>query len=175
MLRYDFESSRRLLYSGAIKTWFKAIFENRKMLFLVLQVVVFFQKLPPGRRITTWSLCFFQKLPPEGQTTPWNLCFFQKLPPEGRIHHETYLLFQNFHQNVKIEIVYTSDTMKGPNTSWNLSFIFKNVHQNVKIEIVYTSDTMKFTYFFKNSPRRARYTMKLMLLSKKSEKTCKKH
>ena len=30
MLRYDFESSRRLLYSGVIKTWFKAIFGNRK-------------------------------------------------------------------------------------------------------------------------------------------------
>ena len=105
--------------------------------------------------------CFFQKLPPEGRTTPWNLCFSQKMPPEGRIHHETYLLFSNAytkmsksklftlltpwnlsfiskkkHQNVKIEIVYTSDTMKfkyfskilpeGQPKPWNLHSFFKN-------------------------------------------------
>ena len=142
MLRYDFESSRRLLYSGAIKTWFKAILENRKMLFLVLQVVVFFKN---SRR-----------------------------RPEQP--HETYVFFKNCPRRAEY-------IMK-------LIFYFQNLHQNVKIEIVYTSDTMKFTHFFKkspgrartpwnlhicfkNSPRRAVYTMKLMLFFKKITKQIK--
>ena len=39
-------------------------------------------------------------------------CFFQKFPPEAQLNHETYLSFSKTPpkcQNVKIEIVYTSD------------------------------------------------------------------
>ena len=38
---------------------------------------------------------------------------FQNFPPEAQLNHETYLLFKReYHKHVKIEIVYTSDTME---------------------------------------------------------------
>ena len=41
------------------------------------------------------------------------ILYFQKFPPEAQLNHETYLLFKRKdHQHVKIEIVYTSGTMK---------------------------------------------------------------
>ena len=57
MLRHDSESSRRLLYSGIVKTWFKAILENKKQ--------------PSWFR----RLFLFSKTAAGGQTKPWNLCF----------------------------------------------------------------------------------------------------
>ena len=53
MLRHDSESSRRLLYSGTVKTWFKAILENRKVSKSFL--------------IRVAGCCFFQKFPPEAK------------------------------------------------------------------------------------------------------------
>ena len=65
-------------------------------------------------------------------------CFFQKLPPEGRLNHETYVskLFKN--QNVKIEIVYTSDPK-----NIEIENVYISDPQNVKIENIYTSDSKK--------------------------------
>ena len=51
MLRHDSESSQCLLYSGTVKTWFKAILENRKMSKTVLlgfASCCFFSKIAAG-------------------------------------------------------------------------------------------------------------------------------
>ena len=55
MLRHDSESSRPGLGRKIIRTWFQAIFDFQKILFLVLQFV-------------------FSKIATGGPTKPWNLC-----------------------------------------------------------------------------------------------------
>ena len=50
--------------------------------------------------------------------------------------------FRKHHQNVKIEIVYTSEP-----EDIEIEIVYTSDSENVKIEIVYTSCTMKFAYF----------------------------
>ena len=78
MLRHDSWSWECLLYSCAIKTWYKAILENQKL--------------------SSWfcRLLFFSKIAPGGPTKPWNLCFFQKIPRRAnyiRYHTRSYIRY----------------------------------------------------------------------------------
>ena len=157
MLRYDFESSRRLLYSGAIKTWFKAIFENRKMPFLVLQVVVIFKNCRRRPEQPHEAYVFFQKLPPEGRTTTWSLCFFQKLPPEGRIHHEAYLLFSKDSTKMSKSKLFTLLT------PWN-SHIFQKFSPKGRIHHEF------YIFFQKFSPKGKIHHETYVLFSEKLKK-----
>ena len=142
MLRHDSESSRRLLYSGTVKTWFKAILENQK--------------------IPSWlcRLLFFSKIAAGGPTKPWNLCLlFQKILrranyiryhtrsyipyhiihtiPYIHIYHRRYRnrnclhfwprKFQKFPPEAQLNhetyVLFSKIPAGGPTKPWNLSFI----------------------------------------------------
>ena len=55
MLRHDSESSRRLLYSGIVKTWFKAILGNQKIPSWFCRLL-FFSKIAAGGPTKTMKL-----------------------------------------------------------------------------------------------------------------------
>ena len=113
MLRHDSESWRRLLYSGTVKKWFKAIFENR-------QFSSWFCKL----------LFLFQNFPPEAQLNHETYAFLKK--PE---HIEIEIVYTSDPENVETEIVYTSDP-----EDIEIEIVYTSDPKNVNIEIVCTYD-----------------------------------